>query len=416
MKPHLTLKPILIAICVLMLNSINAQNLVNNGSFEQYTLLPDALNQLDRLVNWDNPGTTPGNIPSPDFLHNDGTGYGHPLAVGASNVVPADGDGVAGIILRAPDSKPNEREYIYSQLASPLEVGETYKCSMKVTMGTPGTFTGAATEAFQVYFSTSTPNQAGKWYINVTPHYHHDTVLTSPNWKTINFQFVATQAYEFITIGNFYSNSNCTTTDGSKTAYYFVDDVSLEKEITLPVEIISMRGKSEESYNEIQWRTGSEKNNDYFTVQKSVNGLDWEVLGRIEGAGNSTSVLTYSIVDNNPQQTSYYRLTQTDYDGKVSEHGSITIHRNKNTEIDLTFVPNPANEYVRILSHSEINQKLSVLIFNQQGSVVKKISIPEYFGPLDVVCDISDLQKGFYFFQIENTSGEVVEISKVVKH
>ena len=57
-------------------------------------------------------------------------------------------------------------------------------------------------------------------------------------------------------------------------------------------------------------------NNDYFSIYRSTNATDWNLIGEIEGAGNTSTQLTYQWIDNNPLSgVSYYKLAQTDYDG-----------------------------------------------------------------------------------------------------
>lgn len=86
----------------------------------------------------------------------------------------------------------------------------------------------------------------------------------------------------------------------------------------LPIELINF---SLDKYNDnvkINWTTGSELNNDYFTIERSFDGYIWEEIDRIDGAGNSSSFIYYSYIDKqfNLSGIVYYRLKQTDYDGK----------------------------------------------------------------------------------------------------
>ena len=100
---------------------------------------------------------------------------------------------------------------------------------------------------------------------------------------------------------------------------------------TLPVELISFDVKLIKSTVLIQWATGSEINNDYFEVQTSKNGVNWETIHVVKGAGNSTNVIYYvsydSKIDN--YDIKYYRLKQFDYDGK-NETSQIRLINFKN--------------------------------------------------------------------------------------
>ena len=74
---------------------------------------------------------------------------------------------------------------------------------------------------------------------------------------------------------------------------------------------------------ELNWIKSTEINNDYFTVERSIDGINFEAVTIVDGGGNSTKMLTYSAIDKNPQiGLSYYRLMQTDTD-KDTHHDSI---------------------------------------------------------------------------------------------
>ena len=72
---------------------------------------------------------------------------------------------------------------------------------------------------------------------------------------------------------------------------------------------------------QLDWTTQSEKDNDYFTLWRSYDGQTWQDIAQLSGAGNSNEILSYQYMDRNiiPQlienNSSYYKLSQTDYDG-----------------------------------------------------------------------------------------------------
>ncbi|MBK8874990.1 MAG: hypothetical protein IPN13_14150 [Bacteroidetes bacterium] len=94
----------------------------------------------------------------------------------------------------------------------------------------------------------------------------------------------------------------------------------------LPIELISFDGKANGSQNILKWTTGSEFNNDYFTVLRSKNGVDFESIGNVDGSGNSTSTLNYYFVDEQPYNGyNYYQLQQTDFDGQSALSRIVSI-------------------------------------------------------------------------------------------
>lgn len=94
----------------------------------------------------------------------------------------------------------------------------------------------------------------------------------------------------------------------------------------LPIELLSFDARPEGSQVRLDWRTATERDNDYFTIERSANGEDFEDVGRVDGAGNSTTVLHYSDLDRWPLPgTSFYRLRQTDFDGTSTWSGTVAV-------------------------------------------------------------------------------------------
>jgi hypothetical protein len=84
----------------------------------------------------------------------------------------------------------------------------------------------------------------------------------------------------------------------------------------LPIEMLYIKCDNNGTTNTIEWSTASETNNDRFEVERSRDGITFEKIGEVDGAGSSTSVLAYSLVDGFPETgVNYYRVRQIDFDG-----------------------------------------------------------------------------------------------------
>ncbi|WP_421762811.1 T9SS type A sorting domain-containing protein [Ekhidna sp.] len=89
-----------------------------------------------------------------------------------------------------------------------------------------------------------------------------------------------------------------------------------DSENPLPVELISFYGTAEGNEIKLYWSTASEQNNDYFEVQRSSDGTNFEAIGVVQGSGNSNQMLDYTHIDKQPYfGLNYYRLKQVDFDG-----------------------------------------------------------------------------------------------------
>jgi autotransporter-associated beta strand protein len=101
---------------------------------------------------------------------------------------------------------------------------------------------------------------------------------------------------------------------------------AFESITALPIKLIYFSGEKEGRNNKLSWGTESEINNDYFTIEKTINGSDFTVVGMENGAGTSTQFLQYEMMDNNVEKViNYYRLLQTDFDGKYTVSDLISI-------------------------------------------------------------------------------------------
>lgn len=141
---------------------------------------------------------------------------------------------------------------------------------------------------------------------------------------------VAGQIYIML-IDNFTSNSTPFTLD-----WTFSNGATLNcTPITLPTELISFMSAYDASknVNKVQWSTLSERDNDYFSLERSTDGSNWSVIDNVDGAGNSSSVHHYRYDDGNfePGKVNYYRLTQVDVDGKRTTFDVISVD---NTNMD----------------------------------------------------------------------------------
>ena len=111
----------------------------------------------------------------------------------------------------------------------------------------------------------------------------------------------------------------------------------------LPVELLFFDGKPEKESIGLSWATATELDNDYFSIEKSTDGIDWMVLENIPGAGNSTMNLQYTFKDNAPEAgIQYYRLKQTDFDGTFTYSAAIAINFEGSTNGNsIAVYPNP---------------------------------------------------------------------------
>lgn len=85
---------------------------------------------------------------------------------------------------------------------------------------------------------------------------------------------------------------------------------------TLPIVLSNFIATPTENSVILNWVSQSERNNNYYTIEKSIDGVTFAAIGQVNGAGNSSVKKAYKLIDDAPSLgTSYYRLSQTDFDG-----------------------------------------------------------------------------------------------------
>jgi hypothetical protein len=163
----------------------------------------------------------------------------------------------------------------------------------------------------------------------------------------------------------------------------------------LPITLISFTASVLNGEVVLNWSTAAEIDNDYFTIQRSKDGLGWENIEKVAGAGTSGNVKYYSTQDPSPYTgISYYRLRQTDIDGKQSYSFVRSVNLvNKVSEI--TVYPNPATDQIKITF--PVSGKYELALINSNGQVMYS---PVSITGNSTVLNVSGLKAGFYFIHI----------------
>lgn len=179
--------------------------------------------------------------------------------------------------------------------------------------------------------------------------------------------------------------------------------------IILPVELVSFNAINEDNYRvNIWWQTATEINNDYFMVEKSTNALQWEPLGRIQGAGYSNTLQQYQITDFNPGKYNYYRLKQFDYNGEQVVYNPIYIQLQENKTDELfEFYPNPVVSNLYIRSTREGDNLVQMV--DPTGRIVMEQNLR---GIQTLELDRLQLPAGIYYLRVTNNNE--VEVKKLM--
>jgi len=169
----------------------------------------------------------------------------------------------------------------------------------------------------------------------------------------------------------------------------------------LPVELISFAAEPNGEVIDLAWTTASETNNDYFTVERSKDGINFMPVQQVKGAGTITYERMYLTVDPNPLNgISYYRLKQTDFDGAVS-YSEVVAVKLKADDTNFQLYPNPAQGMVSVYFTSPLNTACTVKIHDLSGREVLSRQLEEDVHASGTDLDVSHLLTGIYFVTVQ---------------
>lgn len=229
---------------------LNGQNLVPNPSFEQYDTCPNGASQLNRAVSWFSPTTA-----TPDYYNtcspiDTANGDTYPVVgvpvnwCGFQNA--KTGVGYSGFFAYYDYPGLPYREYVSTKLTSTLQAGTTYYVSFYISLADS---CWHATSNIGLYFSPD--SIAIDTFINLPyiPQIMNpvsNVLADKASWMLISGQYTAQGNENYITIGNFYDDTNTTAiylssggdtafggTSDYNTAYYYLDDVCISSDSNL---------------------------------------------------------------------------------------------------------------------------------------------------------------------------------------
>ena len=182
-------------------------------------------------------------------------------------------------------------------------------------------------------------------------------------------------------------------------------------QMPLPVDVLSFIGVCKGNSVELKWTTTTETNNDYFTIARSIDGLNFKDIGQVAGAGNSNQPIHYSYSDKSPYNgKAHYRLKQTDFDGKYI-YSTVIVTTCGDAFSDVMVYPNPSSDKLTL---DLGNIKLSLLSYQLNDASGKLIENKEISNAIETI-DMNNLPCATYFLKVSNNNNEIKSF-KIIKN
>jgi len=182
----------------------------------------------------------------------------------------------------------------------------------------------------------------------------------------------------------------------------------------LPIELLYFNANLNTNGVDLNWETMSETNNNYFTIEKSKDGIDFDVVQEIKTAaanGNSTGNLQYKMLDTKPYDgVNYYRLKQTDFNGKFKYYEIVQVNYSKKSFT--TIYPNPATNNF-LINASEDYAGAAVKITDAMGREVITETIN---ATKPTLVNTNLLVPGIYYVIVGNEGGNLSKTKIVIQY
>jgi Secretion system C-terminal sorting domain len=170
----------------------------------------------------------------------------------------------------------------------------------------------------------------------------------------------------------------------------------------LPIELAKFNATQTDKFQStLTWQTASEKNNQGFQIEKSLDGSVFKSIGFVKGVGNSNVSNDYDFRDNDFSKSAYFRLKQIDFDGKYSYSPTVYVEKSQVGKVKTLVYPNPSLGKFYVDHATDIK---NITVFNLTGQAVFNQNINEAER---TEIDISNLATGLYFVRLNDNKGHI---------
>lgn len=180
----------------------------------------------------------------------------------------------------------------------------------------------------------------------------------------------------------------------------------------LPIELVSFSADCNKQFVQLHWETASEINNNFFTVEKSIDAINWQNINTIAGQGNSNQLHTYNVTLNEVE--GYYRLKQTDFNGEFTYSNIIQTSCQEGAIEIINVFPNPAHNYFSFVVCSIEDREIYIKIEDILGQIIINSTETITKGINNKTVDVSKLAPATYYFSIVTANNKHCENKQIL--
>lgn len=177
----------------------------------------------------------------------------------------------------------------------------------------------------------------------------------------------------------------------------------------VPVELLDFQAVLNKNKTALlTWQTATERNGDYFDIQRSTDGKNFKTIGKVKMMGNTQDKQAYFYEDTEGcVSTTYYRLQQVDKDGQTEISKIVNV--TPTGVLKFTLYPMPFSETLHI--DYESDEDVSLELTDMQGRVLHKVLLDAQKTVLSL--PVSNLPQGIYIAKMKSKNSTLVQ--KVIK-
>jgi len=171
-----------------------------------------------------------------------------------------------------------------------------------------------------------------------------------------------------------------------------------------PVELLDFQASAEgNEVVRLDWLTSQEINNDYFVIEKKIEGQDgYHVLAEINGAGTTDEIQMYSFTDRSTMgESNYYRLKQVDYDGTTTYSKMIEVRMEFDQQAAFEVYPNPTQDIINLKIKGNLEYDRTYEVVNAQGTILISGELTAASSFQVAPISLGDLPSGMYFVRVQ---------------
>ncbi len=314
---------------------------------------------------------------------------------------------------------PKPLHWEYMQDANRLKLWNVYARLIRLRLQNPGVFNSTAF-TYDLYdngglfkrFQIADPNAGG---MKITVVANFDVTAQT---RTVSFQSTGAW-HSFLSNG---TGSGLNGAEGSSINIASVNQsitlqpgeyhVYADRQVILPLKLLSFTGQRTEASVNLQWRSENEMNVKQFEIERSGNGSDFIKIGTVAARNISTQQPVYTYADKDPVAVksgnkTYYRLKMVDIDGAYSNSNMLLLNPSAVSK-RITLYPDPVKgSFVYIDFADPVSSRLTIKIQDAGGRVYSRYTLPESREPVKI--DVSKLVNGVYILKASATEKSYVK-------